>query len=324
MQRESRIPGLVPDVSGRTFDPRQAPVLKRILVPLDGSALADRILTCVWRILRRQDAEVKLLRVLPASGLRAPDRILPGEAEPPVQHIERIAAFLRGRGVRAGFDFMYGDPAEGILRYADDFEPSLVAMSTHGHTGLKRLVRGSVAERVLRRARHPLLLANPRGLDAEEGPAHEPFRRILAPLDGSEISSRVLPLVRDFAAIYGAEVVLLHVEAVQPPLGDIPWAPPAGNSAALLEPHRDYLARGGVSARVRTSLGFPTAGILSAVAAEKADLVAMATHGRSGIARWFHGSVAEEVLRRCPRPVLFERTAPSRVAAAAFGPASPG
>ncbi len=281
--------------------------MKKILVPLDGSTLSDHILEQVDRLLVREDAEVRLLRVLPPVDYEAaPDqRLSVLEAQ---RHLGACREELSARGASVtSVALANGDPAGKILEYADKYRPSLIAMSTHGRTGLKRWSRGSVAERVLRHSPFPVLLWNPfhpgRG-----GAKGRRIGTILVPLDGSARSAGILPLVREVARSFGAQVVLLHVTELYPAVGDVPvlqLPPTPAQVARSLARYRKVLK--GVTVRIRSELGTPAASILEAARKEKVDLIAMTTHGRSGVTRWAFGSVAEQVLRHCPYPVLAQR-----------------
>jgi nucleotide-binding universal stress UspA family protein len=274
-------------------------MLDRILVPVDGSELADRILVHVRRVLLRGDAEVLFVRVLADA---APD-VAGAEA-----HLERLRGSIPGAKVKMRV-ITGGDPAARILESAADFKPSLIALATHGRTGLARFYRGSVAERVLRSSPFPVLLANP--FATPVGTGELGFRRILVALDGSLESAAVLPLVHDVARIYESEVLLVHVlegtfEVAAG--GDAPtaWLEAHAEAAAMLEHHRKTL--GGVSARVLVLRGPAAAAILDAAEREGADLLALTTHGRSGVSRWLYGSVAEHVLQHARVPLLVQRT----------------
>ncbi len=281
-------------------------MLRKILVPLDGSELADRILVQVRRLLAREDAEVLLLTVLPEPSADESERARAARLEEVSSSLEAKRRRLEESGARARYDLMTGDPASHILSFAEAWGPSLIAMSTHGRTGLERWARGSTAERVLRRSHFPLLLANPKGLEKGEGR----FRRILIPLDGTDSSARILPLAEEMAIRYESEVVLLHAASSAYAYAEYPTLdvrPTAQELKEMMDPYRKRLE----SAHIRTTISIqyddPAAAILHAAAADEVDLVAMTTHGRTGLTRWVFGSVAEKVLRRCPCPVLVSR-----------------
>lgn len=282
---------------------------KRILVPLDGSALADRIIEQVKRLLVRKDHEVVLLSVV------EPD------ADPVVRedkyreardHLERIRDALVDQGAVASCRVVIGDPVEEIIAQAQKVQPELVAMATHGRSGITRFVRGSVAEHVIRGCPAPVLVANPRALDLMSQSPELRFRRILVPIDGSEVSLGILPLVEDLARLYDSEVLLLRVEwtvpvAAAPYPAEVAALRPPREVEASLEPVRKRLEQAGLRARPLAAYGPEALEILDAADREQVDLVAMSTHGRTGLSRWIFGSVAEQVIRHCTRPLLVRR-----------------
>ena len=283
--------------------------LRKILVPLDGSKLADRILGQVRRILLREDAEVRLLRVLPEPLQYEGSPAQRKRLEEAQCHLEKHREVLCDQGARVSCTTVSsGDPAEKILEYAGKYKPSLIAMSTHGRTGIRRWTRGSVAERVLRGSPFPLLLWNPfRSRTGKQSPPR--FAKILVPMDGSEQSAGVLPIVAEMARLYESKVLLFYVSELYPvvseyPVVQLPMTPK--EVAKLLEPYRKRLQ--GISVRIVTTIGTPALSILDAAKKEGVDLIAMTTHGRSGFSRWAFGSVAEQVLRHCPYPLFVQRT----------------
>ncbi len=285
-------------------------ILNRILVPLDGSILADRVLLHVRRLLLRQDAEVLLFRVLDGISQTRPKVVQDMERDFAGTHLEDQRRRLADQGARVRSEVAEGDPSEEILKRCGTWRPSLVAMSTHGRTGLDRWVWGSVAERVLREVRHPVFLTNPRAYAEEPTPSEGRFRRILVPLDGSELSSSILPLATAFARLYESEVLLvhcLHPILSYPPHAEMEAELTEEKGLELLEPHRRAVEAAGLKVRTLVRAEYAAAAILDAAAGERVDLVAMTTHGRTGLARWAFGSVSEKVIRHCPCPVIVKR-----------------
>jgi nucleotide-binding universal stress UspA family protein len=136
------------------------PMYKRILIPLDGSALAEAVLPHVEELAKSGGAELVLLRVASAHLFPGADPIeaqvaIVQEAE---NYVADVAQRLQEKGISAEAKVRYGDPAEEILDHAARDQIDLIAMATHGRTGLKRVVLGSVAENVLRSAPVPMLL----------------------------------------------------------------------------------------------------------------------------------------------------------------------
>lgn len=261
----------------------------KILVPLDGSELATNMLGPA--VLLAPEGEIRMVRV--TAGGKA-------EQQDAERFLEEQREALEVLGASARWNLEVGDPAEQILVVAREEAPDYIVMATHGATGRSRTVRGSVAERVLRESAVPVFLANPRGLRK----VHEhTFERILVPLDGSSYADQILPHVEHVASALGCkEVILLRV---QPEDRVAPLAFDPEEVVATLAPQRERLQAAGLRLRVWAALGDEVEEILRA--ADEADLVCLCTHGRSGASRWWYGSVAEQVLRVCDRPLLVVR-----------------
>ncbi|MDA0840859.1 MAG: universal stress protein [Planctomycetota bacterium] len=280
-------------------------MISTILVPLDGTKQSEKIIPHVHTLLKISDAEVTLLSVLEHEVDEDPvdwqDRNKYAK-----KNLERISEDLIGKGAKARFRILTGDPAEEIVLYADLHGPSLIAMTTHGRSGPVRWIRGSVAERVLRQSRVPILMVNPHTEEISVKSNH--FKRILVPLDGSELAERALPLAKEFARAYDAELVLFHCEFVQE-YPDVVVGRDHQQSQKILKPYYESLLREGFSVTTKTSFGLAADEILKAAVKEHVDLIALTTHGRMGFSRWLFGSTAEGVLRHCTCPVLVHRTA---------------
>ncbi|MCO5168956.1 MAG: universal stress protein [Planctomycetes bacterium] len=276
-----------------------------VLVPVDGSSLAEKVLGPARPLIDALEASVVLLRVVPSRGTLADVEV---EADEAGAALQRLQDRLEREGLRCQAKLVRGDPAEQILAFSRALRPDYLAMATHGRSGVSRLVRGSTAERVLRHASAPVLLCNPDVLAGAEGAPTPPFRRILVPLDGSDLAAEVLPHVERLARVYGSEVLLLTVEPYEYTLAPTPLvASPTDPRAleALVEGPRARLTRAGAPTSVMTAHGVVPIEVLRA--ARDCDLVAMTTHGRGGASRWWFGSVAEQVVRHCTTPLLLVR-----------------
>lgn len=286
-------------------------MLKKILVPLDGSPLAEGMLRYVRRLLLRHDAEAVLLHVLrrlPPADYRSTGAV---EAELARRRMGDLQRELTEAGADVRVAFMAGDPADEILKFADAWQPSVVAMSTHGAGGPLRMLHGSVAEHVLQHADAPLLLCNPNALAPEGTASRSTIRRILVPTDASDESARILPLVEDLARVYDSEIVLCYIAAVYPDPAEYPvrtHLPTSADAREVVERFARRLSPNGPSVRTRVDFGLPETLIVQAAREEDVDLIAMTTHGRSGFARLVLGSVAESILRSSPCPTLIVRT----------------
>lgn len=292
-------------------------MLERILIPLDGSPLAEEILTQIRRILKGKNTEIHLLRTVfvPVSLARIDTgKILEVDRAAARRYLDSLAQRLRKEDIQVRTHLMEGQTAETIVRSAARTRATLIAMTTHGRSGLARWVMGSVAEKVVRSSPVPLLLMRsytPSGKPV--GPVEVGFHRILVPVDGSPNALSVLAAVAPLARDYKADVTVLGVEpppVVAPAVyGEtayvVPEPPPhAGEDAAEAVAK---LAEAGVSAKPMTAKGDPADRILHVADEIKADLIAIATHGRSGWTRFVLGSVTERVLRHSTVPMLIVR-----------------
>jgi nucleotide-binding universal stress UspA family protein len=300
-------------------------MFERILVPVDGSLRAELILSQVGRILKREDSEILLLRVvdvplaigrLDLASLRREEF---GRAQ---NYVHDLALRFSEKAAKVHGRVAEGPAAQVILDTARTEGSTLIAMSTHGGSGLARWLMGSVAEKVVRSSEVPVLLvrsfrSRPGG-DLQPATAEEiPFRKILVPTDGSPASMAVVATAGKFAQLYDSEVVVLHVET--PPIvagtemGVLPPPiPTPSQEDPVTAPALDRFRQAGLRATALTTLGDPAGEIVDQSYAAGIDLIAMATHGRSGLSRWVLGSVAERVLRHAGTPLLLVRGEPAR------------
>ena len=267
----------------------------KVLIPVDGSELGDRVLSLLDRFPHARELEVVLTRTIERPGGAPPRPDRDDRDDDAFAHLYGLEERLRERGIRATHLVSAGDPAERILEAIRAVRPSLVAMSTHGRGGASRALRGSVAEAVLERCPVPLLLGSPSSLPLAPGAG---FARILVPLDGSDVSGRIIPFVAALALHHGSAVVLLHV-------GD-----DTERARQLLRPYRQNLERAGVDpVEAEVAPGDPAAVILAEATRRGADLIALTSHSQTeGVAAWL-GSVADRVGRESPVPLLVVRVA---------------
>ena len=264
-------------------------MIQRILVPLDGSRLAEQALVPAVRITgRTQGALVLLHAVTPAEwfSMSARDYVA-RERRHAAEYLAALAEKLGRNGIGIQERVVTGEPSRAIVAAAAREKADLIALSTHGRGGAREWAFGSVAERVLRTISQPVLVY--RG----KAPAGGEIRRILLALDETEKTLGVVPGAVDLAEAMNAELLLLHVGKKMP---------------ETLERARAVVGRRPVGARVRLTSGDPASAILAVAEDEKADLVALATAGKTRQDKLFLGSVAEEILRRADRPLLVTRT----------------
>jgi len=283
-------------------------MFERILVPLDGSSRAELILSQVGRLLRRKDSKILLLRVVSSqkgSGKQ--------EREAAEKYIDDLIRRYSGRGARVGGRVVAGSTAESILTVCDREKATMIAMTTHGRAGLSRWLLGSVAEKVVRASSVPVLLVRsflPGGEEAQPSTAETvPFRKILVPTDGSSASEAVVDPAKEFAELFDSEILVLHAEYPYIIAGPEVVALPAPIATPSKDDDRtagmaEAFRGAGIRVTRQTERGDSASVILDQSKAAGVDLIAMATHGRSGLSRWVLGSVAEQVLRHGSVPVL--------------------
>ena len=308
-------------------------MFERILVPLDGSIRAEIILDQILRLARRGDVEVVLLRVVdplvPAYGGYDFQALLAAERLDAQQYLETQAKRLTKQGMtKVHVQIADGTPAEQILEAVRNSGATLLALATHGRRGLARWAMGSVAERVVRACEVPVFLTRsfrpgPRAPFWEPAPAEDqPVRKILVPTDGSEAARAAIGPAEKLALLFGAEVVVLHVVTPAPMPGallpgmEVPWTPmsppalPASDKDEATRATAERFAHAGLKTTRLTVMGDPAAEIVDHPALDGIDLIAMATHGRTGASRWLLGSVTERVLRHAKVPLLLVRANP--------------
>ena len=270
-------------------------VFHHVVVPLDGSALSEAALDPARRLLGEAQATLYLLRVLAPTENESPEA-RDARIESAQAHLREVERRLQPCQHDVELHVRHGDPAEAILAFSADVSADLLAMSSHGRCGLERLVRGSVAERVMRNSPLPVLQVTPCApVGWERG-----FERVLVPLDGSARSESILPLAKAVARQFGSELLLFHVRG--------PWevesvAPYGPRAEALLE----ELRAEGFKASYTQVEGAPAAEILKAAEDTPCALLAMSTRGATGPQRWIFGSVAEDVLRHARSLALVQR-----------------
>ena len=286
-------------------------MIANILVPLDGSALAERALPYAAGLAGAARARLRLLHVMPT----LPSAIHPRAAGDMVARLDLLARQLRARDIQATASTITGHaPADAILTSANDPPADLIVMSTHGRSGIGRWLYGSVADRILCLSDVPVLL-----VPATSSHPWPKDRRpkILVPLDGSDLSETALGPARLLSYTLGADLLLMRVveQTSTPvwnfdPAGVATWSAPSDE----LEAARQYLggiaeASGPVarSADVLVDEGNPASMIASAARQEGADMIVMATHGRTGLPRLTMGSVATATVQRSPVPLLLIR-----------------
>lgn len=306
---------------------------KNMLIPVDGSKLAESAFAYAKELAGRLGTNVTILHVVdPRESETLPmhQAYVSHSAETVRRRISDIQKRL-GKKQSAEVPHVSGEVAVGhaaeqILRYTAEKGVDLIVMSTHGRTGMWRWVLGSVADKVLRASPVPVLLV--RSETAEKG-GFEKWTDItvIVPLDGSPLAESVLPHVQALAQQVGNEMLnVVLVRICEPPsmpaipgaevpfnwqqLMDESWAACKKTTKEYLAGIENHLKQTGLQVRSE-----PIEQMKYSVAEEIVDyankipfsLIVMATHGRSGVSRWAYGSVAHKVLTGSSSPVLMVR-----------------
>jgi nucleotide-binding universal stress UspA family protein len=295
-----------------------------MLIPLDGSKTAEKVLPYARALGGMLKIPVELLAVLDigemathitASKARFLDTMVEEAERSSVAYLKTVAA--RATGVNIKWTVAKGRPEEVIIEKAAADKTTLIAMATHGRSGLNRWMLGSVTEKVLRGCENPLLLVRA----SEEVKAEDKvaLKSVIVPLDGSELAESVLPSVVALAKAMNLEVILFRAY-------NIPYSVYSGTdgysainfeeliagvrdeAVEYLEKKTEEVKKLGIAKVSQVAKeGFSADEIIAFGRATPDNLIAMCSHGRSGVKRWVLGSVTETVVRHSGEPVLVVR-----------------
>ncbi|MBM3959220.1 MAG: universal stress protein [SAR202 cluster bacterium] len=303
---------------------------KKILVPLDGSELAERTLGTAAELADKLSASLLLVTVLSksdgadqggavqrAASARA---ATPTPAAAPSETAERYLLDKAGmiklpNPVKTLVRF--GDPASEIMAAAAAEQASLIAMTTRGRSGLVRGLLGSVTDRVLHASPIPVMIARSDN-SQPYGSRIEPVENVIVPLDGSQRAEVAIAHGQILAKAFGAQLHLIRVVSLLQ----------VGYSAELYAPVGDYdtfsrkelekdaaeylervVRREGGQIHAHVAYGNPRAHIVELATKLPRSLVVMTTRGHTGATRWVLGSTADGILRTAPAPTLLVRAA---------------
>ena len=295
----------------------------KILTTLDGSALAEAVLPYVRMLAASLRLPVELISVIDLTELARSasaceslflDQLAEDETRRRREYLEASAQSFAKEQINCRI--LKGNTESAIVEYTARDNTAMIAMARHGRSGLNRWLLGSVAEKILRSTSNPLLLirATPTPLTDEQAK----IKSIIVPLDGSALAETVLPSVSELAKKLDAEVVLFRAYNI--PTGfydagggfaidlDRLLASTEAEALHYLEEKKDALKKAGVSSVIiAPRQGYDADEIISYAGNRPDRLIAMCSHGRSGVRRWAVGSVAETVVRHCSSPVLVFR-----------------
>jgi nucleotide-binding universal stress UspA family protein len=293
-------------------------MLNHILVPLDGSLLAECVLSHAVTLAQVFETRLTLLRVVErdqATGLkRAIDplqwQIRKVEAS---VYLDKLATRLGKIDLQPEKVILEGLPPERIIEFTRDHKIGMIIISTHGQSGLSGWNVSSVVQKVILHAHVPMMIVRAHTSPATDI-AQMRYRRVLVPLDGSRRAECVLPLAQRLALFHKSQLLLVHV-IVKP---EIPRHTPSSEEERQLVDRLtklnqtragEYLERlraqlsPGVETRIIVSHA-PAASLQDVVVQENADLVVLSAHGYTSGTRWPYGSIALNFIAYGTTPLL--------------------
>ena len=285
---------------------------RRILVPLDGSIFSERALPLATTIARATNASIELVRAAWMPSMPALDPIdaqvrAVREAR---SYLEAVADELRAQGFNAEVSVPFALADAGILREVERRQADIVVMASHRKPTPEQKVYGSVAQAVLAKSPVPVIV-----MRVDETIAHPEVKtggpEILVPVDGSSFAEAAVPLAAELARALGWALILLrvlpdpHQSGVKPTMYLEEEARAVSYLVELATPLRQTGLK--VQTEIRTGPTSPT--ILRESETRHTGLIAMATHGLSGVQEMLFGSVTRDVLRNTQLPLLLVRPA---------------
>lgn len=297
----------------------------RIMVPTDGSGFDREAIRVAVRIADESRADIRLVRVVSSVtllGLGEPFEVTDvtmeakrAELSVAERELEALAGECRALGdSKVSIELLDGPTAEMLEGYAQRNRIDLIVISSHGRGGMSRLTLGSVTDSLIRRTQIPVLVVKP--VSSYLNPrASAQVKSIVVPLDGSTLAEQILPAASLIAMLEGASMTLLHVLGPQrfrvksSPTDEHPSHDCDIEVAqSYLSRIADRLRRGNLIVDTQVIVGEDVAASIGDFAArEHADLIAIATHGRGGLARMIRGSVADAVTRTARTSMLVLR-----------------
>ena len=274
----------------------------KIIVPLDGSPLAEVALPYAEEVAGKLGRKITLLSVLPPEDTKQQmkhHRYLKDVTDNTIQQIKKYTDNPPKDEVKVEAATRWGSPAEGILSFVRKGHPCLIVMATHGRSGLSRWAIGSVADKIVRASSmQPLLLIRANGAHPDVR-ARRIFKKVLVPLDGSHESEAVLPHISEIARHLKMEIVLIQV-IKKVNNGHRSTENYLKNCCHRFEQEK-------IPARYHIKTGAAAEAIIDLADELASDLVAMSTRGQAATSIWPLGSVAQKILLGGNTPLLLVR-----------------
>jgi len=289
---------------------------KKILVPLNGSDLAEKALPYAKSIAKLKKSQMILFAVSLTIFIERRDRLF-------TSYLEVNSKELNSEGIKTATATSYGDVAEEIVKYANNNKIDLIVMSTHGYSKAKQWMFGSITQKVLYGTEVPVLL-----IKAKSPEVSADFSRILVPVDGSSFSESTFPYVEELTRKTDREIILLHIcePPIVPSYGSRPinptwkkyqddmWGEMEKQATTYLKKTMAAMKKKGLKVKarvVKAQSGDVVQTIMKVSKEENVELTVIATQGRAGVSRRVYGSVANKIVEQLSQPMLLIRPATS-------------
>lgn len=294
-------------------------IIKNLLIPLDGSTLAEAVLPYTAQLAKKLNVEVTLLHIIETD---APDKIhgqmhltKPAQAEKYLLSISSLEIF-KNVGVEFHVHEMsVNDVAKSISEHSKELKQDLVVLCTHGKSGIHELIFGTIAQQVISLGITPVLLINPLQIYPAEGCRFEKF---LIPLDGNPEHEHVLDYAVKLAKLCDAAI---HLFAAIPRFGTMSGEVTQANrllpgttsrmmdmivsdAEEYLIKLKEKLEQSGLKVTASYSRSDPSDAITEAAEKNNADLIILATHGKKGAEAFWEGSITPKISKTSRIPLL--------------------
>ena len=302
----------------------------RVIMPLDGSKLAEHIIPYARMLASGLQVPIDIVRVVEPIEYVAADpdsypkwdadfeAMLTNVSTRAGEYVNDVAKTLTGTVPEVNQIFETRDPVGHIVNQANLYPDALIAISTHGRAGIRKWVMGSVTEKVMHSVENPMLIVRPK--EPEAGVREMKIENIVVPLDGSEMAEQSLPGAVGLAKALGLGIVLMRaVPSGVEPFYFGEFAAPMvyedlksieDDAAAYLASVGEKLgAQGATTVETVVERGYVPTTIMETSQQKENAIIAMTTHGRTGLGAWIMGSVANKVVRGSGSPVLLTRAA---------------
>ena len=285
----------------------------RMLVPLDGSEIAEKVLSYARSLAGSLKIPIELLSVIEirryVSGHNL-DSLISTAIRSNQEYLQKVAKTFPDASIEYAVEV--GTPEEVIIAKAAD-KGTLITMATHGRSGVSRWLLGSITEKILRESYNHLFVV--RANEEAKTVDKTTLQSVMVPLDGSEQAETALPIAVELAKAMSLQVVVLQAYSTNIPYSDDYLAEEGELEAQSQKEAISYLdskvrqlkSEGLVHVFPLAAEGEPAETIIDWARGSPNSLIAMCTHGRSGVKRWALGSITEKVIRHSDSPVLVVR-----------------